>query len=45
VAAAAFRDAITPLTRLVSAETSAMANLTTDLFAENEGNFLRHMFR
>ena len=30
VAAAAFRDAITSLTQVVSAETSATANLTTD---------------
>jgi hypothetical protein len=30
VDAAAFRDAITSLTQVVSAETSATANLTTD---------------
>jgi len=41
VATAAFRNAIASLTQVVSAETSATVNLITDLFAENEGNFLR----
>lgn len=44
VAAAAFRDAITSHTQVVSAETSATADLTTNLFAENEGNFRRRMY-
>jgi hypothetical protein len=35
VVASVFRDAITSLTQVVSTETSATANLTTDLFAEN----------
>jgi hypothetical protein len=41
VAAAAFRDTNTTLTQAISAETNATADLTTDLYAENEDNFLR----
>ena len=45
VVAAAFPDAILSLIHAVNAGTSVTADLTTDLFAENEGNFLRCMSR